>query len=144
MSPQVPGSHVSTLNSCPGYPCQTIVSGYTLQLPPPAWVLSKAQLREIQFKGGSLKGHTFQPFFQIHSPSQSEDRETSCLKDGCEEKRYLPGNDCEPGERQIPDSWNITFYRRWVRFLQVSLVLSPCLPALKDSRDSRRPLLRFL
>jgi hypothetical protein len=75
---------------------------------------------------------------------QSEDRETSCLKDGCEEKRYLPGNDCEPGERQIPDSWNITFYRRWVRFLQVTLVLSPCLPALKDSRDSRRPLLRFL
>lgn len=73
------GARISWLHPrlMPGYPCQAIVSGYTLQLPPPAWVLSKAQLREIQFKGGSLKGHTFHPFFQILIPSQSEDWETA-------------------------------------------------------------------
>lgn len=31
--------------------CQTLVSGYNLQLPPAALVLSKAQLREIKFMG---------------------------------------------------------------------------------------------
>lgn len=50
-SRQVPGTQGSSLARCQDAACQTLVSGYNLQLPSAARVLSKAQLREIKFMG---------------------------------------------------------------------------------------------
>lgn len=71
----------------------------------------------------------------------SVDRETACLEDGCEESHLkIRQHYCslgKPGERQIPDSWDITFCRRWVHSRWVSRSPSDTCPLSLPSSPQR-------